>query len=81
MGLVTLGRAKQVPRERWPSTRVADVTDGDLERLIVPADAMVDRIVDRLGPEGSGAVLVVRDNRLVGILTRADIVRELQVAS
>lgn len=79
-GLVTLARVKAVPRERWPVTRVAEVMDRDLDRLLVRSDVMVDTIVDRFGPEGPGAVLVVEEGHLAGIATRADIVRELQVA-
>lgn len=80
IGLVTLERVKQVPRERWTSTYVAEVADRDLGRLLVPADATVEAAVDHLGPEASGAALVVENGHLVGILTRADAMRALRVA-
>ncbi len=80
VGLVTLAAAKQVPRDRWPDTPVSDVTERDLGRLIVSADATVDSIVARLGPDDSGAVLVVDEGRLVGVLTRSDVMHALEVA-
>ncbi len=77
VGMLSLPQAKAVPREQWRDTRVADVAERDLDRLVVPANESVDQVLDRLvGPPG--AVLVTRDGDLVGIVTRNDVVHALQ---
>jgi len=80
VGLVSLAGVKRVPREDWPATRVLDVAETDMSTLIVEADASVDEVMDRLAGERPGAVLAVRDGRVVGIVTRADVVSRLQRA-
>jgi Zn-dependent protease/predicted transcriptional regulator len=73
IGLVSLTDAKSVPRERWPFTRVADITSRDLGKLGVDVSLPVTQTLARLGGGRPGALLVVRDGHLVGIVTRADI--------
>lgn len=79
VGMVSLSQAKAVPRERWGETRAIDIADRDLARMLVPSDAEVDDILPRLSPGGPGALLVMSEGRLAGIVTRADIVHALQV--
>jgi len=79
VGMLSLAQAKNVPRERWPDTRAADVADKDLSRLVVPASASVDRVMERLVGGGPGAVLVVDPSgELAGIVTRTDLIHALQ---
>lgn len=80
VGLVSLGQIKGVPKSRWPSTLVADIADRDLSRLLVSADAPLENAMQRLGPDGPGALLAVDDGRLVGIVTRADLAHAVQAA-
>jgi Zn-dependent protease len=77
-GLVSLPRAKTVPRHLWASTRVADIADRDMEQLSVDAAAPLDAVLPRLTNEAPGALLVVSQDRLVGILTRADVISRLR---
>ncbi len=78
VGIVSLSAIKAVPRESWPITRVVDVTDRDLPTLSVQADTLVESVLNRLAAGEPGAVLVVRDGRLAGIVTRADVVELLK---
>jgi Zn-dependent protease/predicted transcriptional regulator len=77
IGMLSLPQAKAVPRERWRSTKVADVAERDLERLVVPSQEPLDQILDRL-VGAPGAVLAANDGELVGIVTRNDVVHALQ---
>ncbi|MBI5231750.1 MAG: site-2 protease family protein [Coriobacteriales bacterium] len=74
IGLITLPDVKAVPRERWPFVRVAEVTERDLQRMTVDSSASLDVTVDRLGSDRPGALLVVEAGRLIGIVTRADVI-------
>lgn len=75
IGLIDLSRVNEVPRDQWPSTTVGDVAARDLASIVAAPDASVDSILPRLEPGGPGAVLVVEDKRLAGIVTRADVIR------
>lgn len=76
-GLVSLSQVKRVSPEEWPHLGVTRVADTDLASLVISADAPADDAIARLSADTPGALLVVRDGRMIGILTRADIVSRL----
>jgi len=47
----------------------------NLEDVVVAPTASVVSVLSRLEPGGPGAVLVVEDGRLAGIVTRSDVIR------
>jgi Zn-dependent protease/predicted transcriptional regulator len=77
IGMLSLAQAKAVPRDRWQTTRAADVAERDLDRIVVPTTEPVDKVLDRL-VGAPGAVLAMQDGDLVGIVTRTDVVHALQ---
>lgn len=77
-GLVSLDDLKRVERSDWPFVRVIDIADRDLSKLTAPVEGTVDSLLTRLSAGGPGAVLVVGDGRLVGIVTRADVISAIQ---
>lgn len=79
VGLVTLPDVKSVDRSDWPFTRVLDIADQRLEHLVVDREATVESILPRLAGDRPGALLVVGDGRLVGLVTRSDVLHVLQV--
>jgi CBS domain-containing protein len=78
VGLLDMVELKRVPRDRWSAIRVADVMQGDVGDLLVGAEQSVDAVLGRLGGDGPGALLVVANGRLVGVITKSDVVRALQ---
>ncbi len=78
IGLVSLTDAKRLPREAWATTLVADVANRDLAALTIASDAPLDAALARLSTGPPGALLVVSGGRLVGILTRADLISRLR---
>ena len=78
IGIVSLSDVKTIPREDWPHVRVADVTNRDLATVSVSSEASVDDVMPRLAGDRPGAILVVHDGRLAGIVTRADVISLLQ---
>ena len=78
VGIVSLSSVKSVARADWPYVPVIEVTDRDLTRLSVLAETPVQEVLARLSRPESGAVLVVADGRLAGIVTRADVLALLQ---
>jgi len=73
VGLVTLPDVKAVDRSDWPFVRTLDIANRNLDDLLVDQSAGVDTLVARLAGDKPGALLVVGDGKLVGIVTRADV--------
>lgn len=78
VGLVTLSDVKSVARADWPYVRVGDVANKDLEQLAVDASSTVSVLIQRLAGDRPGALLVVQDGRMVGVVTRADVLGLLE---
>lgn len=80
VGIVTLGDIKDVPQEEWGMVTVGQkMTGGDQLRTVRPQDGL-DRAMELLG-DGDFDQLPVVDTtgRLVGLLTRARLMRSLQI--
>jgi len=75
IGLIDLARVRDVPRAEWAGTLVRDVAAADLASIVGSPNDSVDSVLARLEPGGPGAILVVDDRRLAGIVTRADVIR------
>ncbi len=73
IGLVTMADLRSVPQAEWPYVRVADVANKKLDTLVVAADATADELISRLAGDRPGALIVVKEGRMVGIITRADV--------
>lgn len=77
-GLVTLADIQAVDRSEWSIVRVIDVANRDLATLSVAADTHVDELLPLFASDKPGALLVVGENRLIGIITRADVISAIQ---
>ena len=74
VGLVTLPDVKKIERADWPFVKTIEVTNRDIPDLVVQADAQVTAVLPKLAADKPGALLVVADGRLAGIVTRADVI-------
>lgn len=74
VGVVSLPEVKTVARPDWPYVHVIDITDRNLAGLSIDAATPVGETLPRLAADKPGALLVVRDGHLAGILTRSDII-------
>lgn len=81
VGLISLALVKEVPRAEWSLTRVVDVALRDTHALVVDHAAPADELLDRFVTERPGALLVSQDGRLVGIVTRADILSKMRTVA
>jgi Zn-dependent protease/CBS domain-containing protein len=79
VGMVTVGDVKEVPRDRWPTISVGEVMGGRDRVVSVSSRDTLQRALEALAAGDFEQVPVVDDGRLVGVVTRADIVRQLQL--
>lgn len=76
-GIVTLHHIKAVPHERWPNTAVGDaMTPAANVRVIAPETPLLD-VLRIMEGEDINQIPVVSGDRLVGMLTRDQVLRVL----
>jgi CBS domain-containing protein len=81
IGLITIKLVKHVPREHWDRTRVADAMIPLTETTsLSPGDDM-STAMSKMAASGLGRLPVVDEGRLVGIVSRRDIMAYLQIRS
>lgn len=73
VGLVTLARVKDVPREEWDLRTVADVMEPTGPGIVVLSSDPLERVLEKLNSADTHRVLVVDDDELTGIITGTDI--------
>lgn len=78
LGIITLERVKQVPREEWPRRTVAEAMVPAENGVVVQPEESMASVLDKLGESRARRVLVTRGGRLVGIITQSDITRWLE---
>jgi CBS domain-containing protein len=79
-GLLRLEFVKNVPREKWPYTLAGDVVaERAAESLSVEADTPAARGMRLLLAAGSGRLAVTEKGKLVGIVTRHDILHFIKI--
>ncbi len=78
LGLVTITDVKEVPQPEWATTSVAQIMTPMPLRTVTP-DTLVEEALRLLVDGSLNQVPVVLGDRLVGLLTRADLLRYLQL--
>jgi Zn-dependent protease/CBS domain-containing protein len=79
VGIVTLSDVRDVPPEVRATTLVRSIMGGRNGLATVTPDRPLRDAIDALGSGDYEQVPVVQDGRLVGLLTRADVVRQIQL--
>ena len=79
-GLLRLEMLREVPKERWPYVTADDlVLEKETNTLSVGADTPAARVMRRLLVPGSGRLAVTEDGKVVGMITRHDILHFIQI--
>ncbi len=69
-GLLTLGQIAEVPRQRWPATRVANIMVPLVElKFVQPEDALT-TVLGRMAAEEVNQLPVLEGERFLGIVSR-----------
>jgi Zn-dependent protease len=77
LGCVSTQQIRDVPREQWEQRHVNDVLQPcSLDNTVRP-DTDATKLLSKLNTSGTSRLLVVEDDRLVGIVSARDIVRFL----
>lgn len=78
-GMLTLSKIKEVPREKWNEVTVADCTQPvDPHAIVTPREG-TQNVLTRFAEYDLGRLLVLDGGKLVGIVTRQDIMKLLKL--
>lgn len=77
LGAVSLRDAKEVPRERWADTRVADILQRCTRANTIDPRAPALEAMTRMNESGLSRLLVAEGDRLAGIIALKDLLRFL----
>ncbi len=78
LGIITLSDIKRVPADEWRNTPVSSIMTRPPLQTIKPDDNM-STAVRMMAEHGLNQLPVVVENRIVGMLCRADIIRYVQI--
>ncbi len=79
LGCVTLNHIKQFPRDRWDKLKVTDAMDKLPSHLLLHPEEDAVEALSKMVRSGHGRLPVVQKGKLVGILTRRDIMSFLKI--
>jgi CBS domain-containing protein len=79
LGIITLHSVKEIPRENWKDETIGDsVTPVSPEHILHPEDETVEAL-RKIITSDLGRLPVVENNRIVGILSRRDVMNLLLI--
>jgi Zn-dependent protease len=78
VGLMTLQRIKEVPRPEWATTRVGQIMLPLKQSESVDPDAELGTVLEKLDRDGVNQLPVTRDHRVIGMLSREDVISFLR---
>ena len=79
VGLITLQDIRKIPREKWPETKVVDVmTPCERLKCANPDEPAADALM-KMSKLDVGRLPVQEDGKLVGIVTRSDILHAIRI--
>jgi Zn-dependent proteases len=81
IGIVNRDRVKDLDKELWNQTTVNSITDPLNDNLIVSPDECVSDAMKKLFSNEIGRVLVMDQARLIGIVSRTDILNYIRIHS
>jgi Zn-dependent protease len=73
VGIITLNQVKQVPRDQWSQVTVQDAMTPLEESTTVSPEEKMSDVVKKMQDSGARRVLVLRNQKLEGIITASDI--------
>ncbi|MBN1862208.1 MAG: site-2 protease family protein [Dehalococcoidales bacterium] len=80
-GILTLDNVKTIPRRDWAATRVRDIMTPLARLKVVTPEESALGIMEWMNGNDVAQVLVVKDGRVVGLITRDNLMRFLRVHS
>ena len=78
-GLLTLNNIRSTPKDRWDETLASEVMQPLMEKARLDPDDTIMDALKIMGETHQGRLLVMDDSQLIGIISRRDILKTLQI--
>jgi len=78
-GLVSLQNMKAYPREKWPTTKVSRILTPLKETMVIEPSSDAAEVMLKMAAQNTGRALVMQNGNLVGLLSRTDMMRFMQM--
>lgn len=78
-GLVSLQNMKGIPREEWAVTRVSRILTPLKEVMVLDPESDAAEVMMKMAAQNAGRALVMKNGDLVGLLSRTDMMRFMQM--
>jgi Zn-dependent protease/predicted transcriptional regulator len=78
-GLVSLQNMKEYPREKWSETRISRILTPLKEAMVLEPDSDAAEVMMKMAAQNIGRALVMKNGDLVGLLSRTDMMRFMQM--
>lgn len=79
LGILTLKETAAVPRDSWPKMKVSEIYVPHDKRWEISPEEEVTRALELMVTEDKGRVAVVKNDRIVGLITRNGIAKYVQI--
>lgn len=79
LGIITLKEIKDVPRKDWSKVKVSDIFVPHNKKWEATPDSDVMRALELMIKEDKGRIIVMENDKIVGLITRNGIARYLQI--
>ena len=79
LGVISIPDLKGLPRDQWTTTSVAERMTPIGPDLVVEPELPLSEALKRLALADAGRLLLIRDHRLVGMLTKSGLVRFVEL--
>jgi len=79
VGIITLKRVKEIPRDQWATTKASDLLDPECAPVVLRPDEEAVEALRLMLRTDQGRLPVYAHGRLVGMITRRDIMDLLQI--
>ncbi len=77
-GMVTLGGVRATPTDAWPTTKVGQIMIPIQKLSTTQPDAVLWSVLEKMGRDGATQLVVLDGDRIVGVLSRKDILHYLE---
>lgn len=79
LGIITLKEIKNVPREDWSKVKISDILVPHNKKWEMIPDSNVMKALVLMIQEDKGRIIVMENDKIVGLITRNGIARYLQI--
>ncbi|MFH1386225.1 MAG: site-2 protease family protein [bacterium] len=79
IGLVTLHDIKELGRETWPNTTAREIMVPLNSNMIISQESELSDALAVMASNGLGRLLVVENNKLVGLLSQRDVIQYFEI--